>query len=268
MAQATSFRFMKPGSVDLRSMAMNLVPFPRLHFINSNLVPLLGKQSQKMPLTLPDVIKGLFEEKNCLTAMCLRDGKYLSAMGMIRGTSATAELGLKDQNKMINNNCDWIPDNFLWHTIEHGASYNALSGILLHNSTSIRDMLLRFHDQFHAMYRRKAFVHWFTGEGMDEYEFEEAIANMDDLRHEYQQYHEEEGNTIHDQMVKAVWDCHKPNPLMEYQITSAELEIPEQLLGMFPLNIKCEVEKRLLARHVFYMQKLPKDIVKHMTDYL
>jgi tubulin beta len=38
------------------------------------------------------------------------------------------------------------------------------------------------------MFRRKAFLHWYTGEGMDEMEFTEAEANMNDLVAEYQQY--------------------------------------------------------------------------------
>ncbi len=32
-----------------------------------------------------------------------------------------------------------------------------------------------------AMFRRKAFLHWYTGEGMDEMEFTEAESNMNDL---------------------------------------------------------------------------------------
>ncbi|RWW71822.1 hypothetical protein BHE74_00020408 [Ensete ventricosum] len=35
---------------------------------------------------------------------------------------------------------------------------------------------------------RKAFLHWYTGEGMDEMEFTEAESNMNDLVAEYQQY--------------------------------------------------------------------------------
>jgi hypothetical protein len=46
------------------------------------------------------------------------------------------------------------------------------------------------HTQFEAMFRRKAFVHWYTGEGMDINEFTEAESNMVDLISEYQQYAE------------------------------------------------------------------------------
>lgn len=46
-----------------------------------------------------------------------------------------------------------------------------------------------FHDRpSSAMFRRKAFLHWYTGEGMDEMEFTEAESNMNDLVSEYQQY--------------------------------------------------------------------------------
>ena len=44
------------------------------------------------------------------------------------------------------------------------------------------------------MFRRKAFVHWYTAEGMDELEFTEAEANMNDLISEYQQYQDAEAD--------------------------------------------------------------------------
>ncbi|XP_044522974.1 tubulin beta-6 chain isoform X16 [Gracilinanus agilis] len=52
----------------------------------------------------------------------------------------------------------------------------------------------RISEQFSAMFRRKAFLHWFTGEGMDEMEFTEAESNMNDLVSEYQQYQEATAN--------------------------------------------------------------------------
>merc|ERR1712019_332654 len=67
----------------------------------------------------------------------------------------------------------------------------------LGNSTAIQEMFKRVGEQFTAMFRRKAFLPWYTGEGMDEMEFTEADSNMNDLVSEYQQYQdataEEEG---------------------------------------------------------------------------
>uniref|UniRef100_A0AAQ6IDY0 Tubulin/FtsZ GTPase domain-containing protein n=1 Tax=Anabas testudineus TaxID=64144 RepID=A0AAQ6IDY0_ANATE len=63
--------------------------------------------------------------------------------------------------------------------------------------TAIQELFKRISEQFTAMFRRKAFLHWYTGEGMDEMEFTEAESNMNDLVSEYQQYQdataEEEG---------------------------------------------------------------------------
>jgi len=40
--------------------------------------------------------------------------------------------------------------------------------IYLGNSTAIQELFKRVSEQFTAMFRRKAFLHWYTGEGMDE----------------------------------------------------------------------------------------------------
>merc|ERR1712054_564496 len=56
------------------------------------------------------------------------------------------------------------------------------------NSTAIQEMFKRVSEQFTGMFRRKAFLHWYTGEVMDEMEFTEAEPNMNDLVSESQQY--------------------------------------------------------------------------------
>merc|ERR1711996_106573 len=63
-----------------------------------------------------------------------------------------------------------------------------MSTTFLGNSTSIMEMFQRVIDQFTLMFRRKAFLRWYTGEGMDEMEFTEAESNLNDLVSEYQQY--------------------------------------------------------------------------------
>jgi tubulin beta len=65
-----------------------------------------------------------------------------------------------------------------------------MSSTFIGNSTAIQEIFRRISEQFTAMFRRKAFLHWYTGEGMDEMEFTEAEANMNDLVSEYQQYQE------------------------------------------------------------------------------
>lgn len=63
-----------------------------------------------------------------------------------------------------------------------------MSVTFIGNSTAIQELFKRVSDQFSVMFRRKAFLHWYTGEGMDEMEFTEAESNLQDLISEYQQY--------------------------------------------------------------------------------
>lgn len=56
------------------------------------------------------------------------------------------------------------------------------------NSTAMQKMLKRVAEQLTAMFRRKAFLDWFSGEGMDEMELTETESNMNDLVSEYEQF--------------------------------------------------------------------------------
>ena len=51
----------------------------------------------------------------------------------------------------------------------------------LANSTAVQELFTRNLAQFSAMYKRRAFLHWYTGEGMDSMEFTEAESNTRDL---------------------------------------------------------------------------------------
>ena len=71
-----------------------------------------------------------------------------------------------------------------------------MSSTFVGNSTAIQELFKRVGDQFLAMFRRKAFLHWYTSEGMDEMEFTEAESNMTDLVSEYQQYQEASASDV------------------------------------------------------------------------
>ena len=83
---------------------------------------------------------------------------------------------------------EWIPNNVLTAQCEIAPRGHKMAVTFLGNSTAIQELFKRVSDQFTAMFRRKAFLHWYTQEGMDEMEFTEAESNMQDLVSEYQQY--------------------------------------------------------------------------------
>ena len=65
-----------------------------------------------------------------------------------------------------------------------------MSGTFIGNNTAIQELFKRLSEGFRFMMKRKAFLHLYTCEGMDEMEFLEAESNINDLISEYQQYQE------------------------------------------------------------------------------
>lgn len=92
------------------------------------------------------------------------------------------------QNKNSNYFVEWIPNNVQTTFCSMPPRGLPMASTFVGNSTSIQELFRRIGDQFDAMFRRKAFLHWYLDEGMDEMEFTEAESNMHDLVSEYQQY--------------------------------------------------------------------------------
>merc|ERR1712186_309426 len=192
-----------PGQLnsDLRKLAVNLVPFPRLHFFMVGFAPLTSRGSQQYrALTVPELTQQMFDAKNMICAADPRHGRYLTAAALFRGRMSTKEVDeqmLNVQNKNSSYFVEWIPNNIKASVCDIPPKGLKMAVAFAGNSTAIQEMFKRVAEYFTAMFRRKAFLHCYTGEGMDEMEFTEAESNMNDLVSEYQQYQdataEEEG---------------------------------------------------------------------------
>lgn len=94
------------------------------------------------------------------------------------------------QTKNSNYFVEWIPNNIQTAHCAVPPRGLKMSSTFIGNATSIQETFSRVVERFSAMFRRKAFLHWYINEGMDEMEFTEAESNMHDLISEYQQYQE------------------------------------------------------------------------------
>jgi len=197
----TCLRFPGQLNCDLRKIAVNLIPFPRLHFFMTGFAPLTSRGSQQYrALTVPELTQQMFDAKNMMCAADPRHGRYLTAAALFRGRMSTKEVDeqmLNVQNKNSSYFVEWIPNNIKASVCDIPPKGLKMAVAFAGNSTAIQEMFKRVAEFFTAMFRRKAFLHWYTGEGMDEMEFTEAESNMNDLVSEYQQYQdataEEEG---------------------------------------------------------------------------
>jgi len=195
IAQATcgitcSLRF--PGKLngDLRKLGVNLVPFPRLHFFLIAQAPLLSKKANVMTgLNSRELTTQAYSARNFFSNVKPEDGKYMAANFTFRGDLSTQEVD-ENMDKLNTKNADdfveWIPNNLKSGIITTSPKTSEISATFVANTTALKGIFQRLATQFGAMYRRKAFLHWYKGEGMDEMEFQEADKNVRDLITEYQ----------------------------------------------------------------------------------
>ncbi|XP_072870245.1 tubulin beta-8 chain-like isoform X4 [Chlorocebus sabaeus] len=188
----TCLRFPGQLNADLRKLAVNMVPFPRLHFFMPGFAPLTSQGSQQYrALTVAELTQQMFDARNMMAACDPRHGRYLTVAAIFRGRMPMREVDeqmFNIQNKNSSYFADWLPHNVKTAVCDIPPRGLKMSATFIGNNTAIQELFKRVSEQFTAMFRRKAFLHWYTGEGMDEMEFTEAESNMNDLVSEYQQY--------------------------------------------------------------------------------
>merc|ERR1711972_446060 len=108
---------------------------------------------------------------------------------IFRGKMSTQEVDEVCEKRNKDNSTDyveWIPNNQKTSVVTIPPTDYESSCTFLANTTALKGIFQRLATQFGAMYKRKAFLHWYKGEGMDEMEFQEADKNVRDLITEYQ----------------------------------------------------------------------------------
>lgn len=187
-----SLRFPGQLNADLRKLAVNLIPFPRLHFFVVGYAPLSGMESEAYKsMTVPELTSQMFDAKNMMADCDPREGRYLTAAAYFRGKVSTKEVEdevRKVHDKNLQQFVEWIPNNTKTSVCDVPPPGHKVAATFIGNTTTIQNMFHRVGDQFSSMFKRKAFLHWYLGEGMEEMEFSEAEANMRDLISEYVQY--------------------------------------------------------------------------------
>lgn len=78
----TGFRFPGQLNSDLRKLAVNLVPFPRLHFFTVGFAPLTSSAAHSN-LGVAELTQQMFDPKNVMSASDFRNGRFLACSTML-----------------------------------------------------------------------------------------------------------------------------------------------------------------------------------------
>jgi tubulin beta len=147
----------------------------------------------------------MFNAKNMLVQCCPANGRYLTVAAIFRGKS----MSMKEVDQEMSNihkknkssSVEWIPDNVMSTICDVPPKGLNMSATFIANSTAIQELFKRSTESFSRLFKKKAYLHWYINEGMDEMEFDGALSNLKELVSEYQQYQEitiDEDNAEHE----------------------------------------------------------------------
>lgn len=189
-------RFPGADAFGMRKLAVSTVPFPRLHFLMPSLSPISSNALQQ-PWTAHDFVEQLFNPRYSLCRQYgppTKDTRYIAAACIARGAITVGDLAYSLEafrQHNADNFVDYIPNNVAVSCTRYAEPGFPLSGVLLANSSGIVNMLRIQLQRCEALLRKKAFLHNYLDENMDEMEFYNAFSNLNDLISEYENYSEE-----------------------------------------------------------------------------
>ena len=214
-----SLRFDGSLNVDLNEFQTNLVPYPRIHFPLVAYAPVVSaNKAAHEANSVNEITMSCFEPNNQMVKCDPRNGKYMATCLLYRGDvvpkethGAVATLKTKRTIQFV----DWCPTGFkigicyqppqqvpngdlanlnravyvlflflfffVWRETDRDSS------CMLSNTTAISEAWSALDHKFDLMYSKRAFVHWYVGEGMEEGEFSEAREDLAALERDYEE---------------------------------------------------------------------------------
>ncbi|XP_063807519.1 tubulin alpha-8 chain-like isoform X1 [Pseudophryne corroboree] len=194
-----SLRFDGALNVDMTDFQTNLVPYPRIHFPLVTYAPIISSQkAYHEQLSVAEITSSCFDRSNQMVKCDPRHGKYMACCMLYRGDVVPKDVNVAIaiiKTKRMIQFVDWCPTgfkvgiNYQPPTLVPGGNLAKVQRAvcMLGNTTAIAEAWARLDYKFDLMYAKRAFVHWYLGEGMEQGEFVEAREDLASLEKDYEE---------------------------------------------------------------------------------
>nr|XP_012374229.2 tubulin alpha-1B chain-like [Dasypus novemcinctus] len=177
----------------------DLMPYPRIHFPLATYAPVISAEKAcHEQLSVAEITNACFEPANQMVKCGPRHGEHMACCLLYQGhvvpkdvSAAMATIKAKRTIQFV----DWCPAGF-----KVGMNYQPPTGVpggdlakpqravcMLSNTTAIAEAWARLDHESDLMYAKRAFVHRYVGEGLEEGEFSEAREDMAALEKAYEE---------------------------------------------------------------------------------
>lgn len=182
----SSMRFEGSLNLDLNEITMNLVPFPRMHFLLSSMSPLYcGKDPRLVSRGFNQMFSDVLSHGHQLMNVDPRGSTYMAMAFLVRGSASIADVHRNVAK--VRKNIRMLPFNDdafklgLCAVPPRGLPYSVLG---LANSCAAHHMFSQTLRDFGRLYSRKAHVHHYT-QYMEQQHFNDAFDAVNSLMKDY-----------------------------------------------------------------------------------
>ena len=185
-----SARFEGSLNVDLNEISMNLVPYPKLHYITSSMAPIysLSKRVDFSLRHINQMFTDTFTKENQLMQIDPARGLYLACSLLVRGNVELSDIRQNIERLKPNLNfVHWNKEGWKVGLCSVPPLNYSSALLTLANNTCFHHPCIDIRNRFMKLYRRKAHLHHYTRvDGFEEDLIKDSLVSLDSLIDEYE----------------------------------------------------------------------------------